>query len=296
MNECEQIQEQISAMLDGELSPTEEAAVQAHIRQCNECRAIYEVFATVSDAMTPESLPPDLHNRIMTAVQQRKVHKTRAKILRSVLATAASVILIVGVVFTLQPRGGGIGSSNNTSGAVQEFQSTSAGSGDNSGMQSASNETDGGAPFDAEAVITETAEEAPPESTEIPDGLESYHAAATATPMLPPEAPNEPRGEPTEGANEAGQSDTQFNEMELTVLELEVLKIEPGMFQGAALDDTTALAVGNTVWVGYDSELTPPLQSGDYVRVYYADSGLTEDGQRIQAQTVERYDKWDKAE
>ena len=48
MNIHEQMQERISLLLDGALSPAEETALRAHLAECPDCAAFYEAFSALS--------------------------------------------------------------------------------------------------------------------------------------------------------------------------------------------------------------------------------------------------------
>ena len=100
MNSCEKIQEMISAMLDGELTREEKAIVQEHIASCNECAAMYEDFAFLSEEMG-ENLshtPANLHEHIMDGIKaQIKPKKPIHVLMRPYMAAAACLIIVAGV-------------------------------------------------------------------------------------------------------------------------------------------------------------------------------------------------------
>lgn len=105
MNECERFEEMISALLDGELSAEEEAEVRAHMEHCPECRAMYEAFAAVGEAIGTQEVPATLHSGIMDKVHAaEKARRTQHTIvrLRPILAAAACLIVVVGTVFALK--------------------------------------------------------------------------------------------------------------------------------------------------------------------------------------------------
>ena len=102
MRSCDEFQELISAMLDGELTDAELAEVNAHIAVCEQCRAMYEAFSAVSDALRAVEVPDTLHDGIIQRVESaRKVvrFQKRFRVLRPLVATAACLIVIVGTVF-----------------------------------------------------------------------------------------------------------------------------------------------------------------------------------------------------
>ena len=105
MNVCERYEELISALLDGELSAEEEAEVRAHMADCPDCRAMYEAFAAVGEALREQDVPDTLHSGIMeTVTAAEKASRTQHTIvrLRPVLAAAACLVVLVGTVFALK--------------------------------------------------------------------------------------------------------------------------------------------------------------------------------------------------
>lgn len=71
MTPCDRYQEQLSCLLDGELSPEERRKLAAHIRTCPDCRGMYEAFRGLSAVLAEETVAPpeDLTARIMSAVR-----------------------------------------------------------------------------------------------------------------------------------------------------------------------------------------------------------------------------------
>lgn len=116
MRDHELWEERLSALLDGELSETEEAETRAHLASCPDCRALYAAFTALSDGLTPEEAPADLHARINGALDLReKVLKRQRRLrrLRPLYGIAAGLAVIVGSVLAL--RGGVAGRSTNAS-------------------------------------------------------------------------------------------------------------------------------------------------------------------------------------
>lgn len=71
MQTCEQYQEQISRMLDGDLPEAETAALRMHLEQCDACRSLYTAFSAVSAHLSDPALPPvDLSASIMAQIRQ----------------------------------------------------------------------------------------------------------------------------------------------------------------------------------------------------------------------------------
>jgi len=105
MNDCQKIQEMISAMLDGELKASEHEVIEEHVALCPECAAMYADFAALSGifAESREEVPATLHSRIMKGVRtSRKPKKPLIIQLRPYMSAAACLVILIGAVFTLR--------------------------------------------------------------------------------------------------------------------------------------------------------------------------------------------------
>ena len=105
MSDCERYEAMISALLDGELSPEEEAEVRAHMASCPDCAAMYAAFAAVGTAVREQDVPDTLHKGIMDTVRAAEsARRTQSRIirLRAILTAAACLIVVVGTVFALK--------------------------------------------------------------------------------------------------------------------------------------------------------------------------------------------------
>lgn len=71
--DCEQVLEAVSAALDGELSPAEQAQLEAHLAVCPECRALAEELSALNAALEEyEPAPPQwLAERVMERVAEQ---------------------------------------------------------------------------------------------------------------------------------------------------------------------------------------------------------------------------------
>lgn len=109
----EKCKELISCLLDDELTADEAGAVHEHIADCAECRAVYEAFSAVSEAMKEDfkSPPEELRHGVMDKIAAAKKKKTRTIWLRT-LSAAACLALVV-----LAYASSGSGRQNNTDGA-----------------------------------------------------------------------------------------------------------------------------------------------------------------------------------
>ena len=92
MNSCEQYQELISRLVDGEISRDEREALMEHMNSCSRCNAMYAVFLDLSDLLSQEEkpLPEGLHENIMAGVRRSAVIKKNRRLRRFGLSTALS--------------------------------------------------------------------------------------------------------------------------------------------------------------------------------------------------------------
>ena len=70
---CEQMLELLSARLDGELNQAEEQAVQAHLEQCPECRALWEQLSALQFSLEDLEIlpaPEEFAQGVMARVRQ----------------------------------------------------------------------------------------------------------------------------------------------------------------------------------------------------------------------------------
>lgn len=97
-------QEQIEALLDGELTGPEGDAVLAHLRDCPGCRSYYRQLLAMEQALradtdpVPEDLLPDIMNRVHTTSQRRR----RQPWLRTVMGMAACLVVVLGIYLVHQ--------------------------------------------------------------------------------------------------------------------------------------------------------------------------------------------------
>lgn len=96
MTEHEYYGELISALLDGEISPEEKTALDAHIAGCESCRRLYLAFSSL-DAAVADSLeepPESLCENIMADLRRSEIKKKHRR-LRPVLAAAACLAVVL---------------------------------------------------------------------------------------------------------------------------------------------------------------------------------------------------------
>ena len=97
-------QEQIEALLDGELVGPEQDAVLAHLRDCPGCRSYYRQLLAMEQALradtapVPEDLLPDIMNRVHATPQ----HRRRSPWLRAAMGMAACLVVVLGIYLVRQ--------------------------------------------------------------------------------------------------------------------------------------------------------------------------------------------------
>jgi len=123
MNGCENYQELISRLVDGELSEEGRAVLAQHLRECGECAAVYDAFAGISQAIgddmveAPESIAENVMAHVRRSMilekngdktpERSKKHQTERKHNRNkpgfkvILSAAACLALVVAAAYTL---------------------------------------------------------------------------------------------------------------------------------------------------------------------------------------------------
>lgn len=82
MGHCEEYLERVSAAVDGALSQSEQVELEAHLASCPQCQALYRDLTALHDGMLDLpaiDVPPELTERIMSAVEETKVVTFPAK-------------------------------------------------------------------------------------------------------------------------------------------------------------------------------------------------------------------------
>lgn len=93
---CEEIQEKISMMLDGELSEIDRAGLMEHIDNCPECKAVYHAFSALSDSLdTLEAVPDGFTEDVMRHIHAQPGIARKKRWLPGVLSMAACVALVL---------------------------------------------------------------------------------------------------------------------------------------------------------------------------------------------------------
>lgn len=112
MTVCERYEQQISALLDGELPEAEQSELQAHLRTCASCAATWRMFSEISTAMHElEAEPPaDLSDRILSQLAAEDTPvvpidnaRPKKRGWKTFAAMAACLAVIVGVAVFAGP-------------------------------------------------------------------------------------------------------------------------------------------------------------------------------------------------
>lgn len=108
MSRCEEYQELISRMVDGELTTRQKRSLEEHIRNCPECAALYSAFSALSRQIGEdlEDVPLDLRENVMAEVRREEIRQKNRlpHVIRGILAAAACLALIVGISLGVSPR------------------------------------------------------------------------------------------------------------------------------------------------------------------------------------------------
>ena len=176
---CELAFDYISAHIDGQNTPEEEAALQAHLSVCPLCRATLEAMTGI-EAQTrqlAEEAPPELKPRIMEAVRKDAAKRERRKRLLgpgAVLGAVAAVLaLLLGTgVIRLPQRGASVVERNDAVIAETAVREDALLAAETGAYEPEANY--GYAATDAPAAATEAAMEAPAEpEAELPEAPET---------------------------------------------------------------------------------------------------------------------------
>ena len=103
MTDCLNFEQQISAMIDGELPEAERQALEAHLETCPDCMEVYRMFSGLSAAMHDISFEPpaDLKDRVLEQIEEEKItpieEGARRWSWKRYAAMAAAFAVVVGV-------------------------------------------------------------------------------------------------------------------------------------------------------------------------------------------------------
>jgi hypothetical protein len=101
---CDAPDPNLSAWVDGELGPADAARIEAHVRECEPCRAALRAWRDAGRSLRREDAAADPADRILAAVRERRAHGTARTRRRSrwLLVPAAAVALVVPVILYRQ--------------------------------------------------------------------------------------------------------------------------------------------------------------------------------------------------
>ena len=109
MKDCAYYQELISRLIDREITPEEGEELAAHARECEECRAVYTAFVSLSDALCADLVDPpeELAENVMAEIRRSELWKQNRRPrrqIRRLAALAAGAVLVIGVGSLTLPR------------------------------------------------------------------------------------------------------------------------------------------------------------------------------------------------
>jgi len=106
MRDCHNVHEQLSAYLDGELSPTERGGMQTHLNTCAGCRAELERFEQLDaelGSMPFPDVPAHVWNSVAARIggAQRRSRTLAFPLPMRITAAAAALLLVFGCGYLL---------------------------------------------------------------------------------------------------------------------------------------------------------------------------------------------------
>ena len=278
MSECERFEERISALLDGELSAEEEAELRAHLEQCPDCRAMYEAFAAVGEAVRAQEVPATLHAGIMSKVRDaQKAHHTQGVLirLRPILAAAACLVVLVGTTLAL----------GNTLGLGRKATKSASDTAEMTVQNSTA--TAGGAITEEPALAPAAA----PQTDAMPEAATEYNSFFDSK-MAVADAPQqaEDKEEPMREAGDNGllpgaakiASDSVVESVsDVWQFTLRVEALEEGRLTGTVTDagDQALFAAGESVTLQTDSVDISGVEPGVCLQVLIGPDAQAENGE-----------------
>ena len=111
MVDCEKFQEEISCLIDGELSPEELDLLHAHIAHCEDCRRMYAAFSAISTSLSedldepPAELAPGIMFKIRNGAGPKRHFRHFHVGKLAALAACLAVVIFAASYFNIF-RGG----------------------------------------------------------------------------------------------------------------------------------------------------------------------------------------------
>ena len=276
MSECERFEERISALLDGELSAEEEAELRAHLEQCPDCRAMYEAFAAVGEAVRAQEVPATLHAGIMSKIRDaQKAHHTQGVLirLRPILAAAACLVVLVGTTLAL----------GNTLGLGRRATKSAS---DTAEMTVQNTTATAGAVTEESAMAPAAA----PQTDAMPEAATEYNSFFDSKMAVAAPQQAEDQEEPMREAGDNGllpgaakiASDSVVESVsDVWQFTLRVEALEEGTLTGTVTDagDQTLFAAGESVTVQTDGVHMSGIKPGVCLQVLIGPDAQAENGE-----------------
>lgn len=197
---CEDCRALLSALLDGELSEHERAAVMEHLSECDECRAVFNDLSVSHEllaSMGEEDVPEGFSARVMQRVHAVRMRRTLRRV--SGFAACLALTLIAGGLFLSSglDKSSAPGSMENFAAPdmVMDAEAPTANetygaTADGEGLPQSKQETADDAPGDSSPGFTATDEPEAPLQPDEPDAaqkVETVQPAETPQPMETPQ-------------------------------------------------------------------------------------------------------------
>ena len=108
MMSCQEYEQQISMLLDGELPEAQRADLEAHLRTCRNCADTYAEFTFLSQALRDPEPPADLAERVLSQLREEQVidlneQRRGRRSWRTAAAIAACFAVLLGVAYFAGP-------------------------------------------------------------------------------------------------------------------------------------------------------------------------------------------------
>jgi len=106
VNDCEHYQELISRLLDDDLKDDEKVVLATHLKGCEECRAVYKAFRTLSDNIHSDMIAPPIGftENVMASVKRSEIKKRSRNTAKKILAAVACLVLVIASGYRLLPK------------------------------------------------------------------------------------------------------------------------------------------------------------------------------------------------
>ena len=130
MGNCEAMQELLSRMLDEDLDAHEQRELAEHLKNCPDCRAMYEAFSALSGQLRSDLVEPpeSLRENVMAEIRREQIRKKNRRPWRYALAVAAMAALVIGIHFAAGNRmAADLSTSVEITASAQPFEAAASG-------------------------------------------------------------------------------------------------------------------------------------------------------------------------